>query len=90
MTKKRIYALQPYQVGNKNAKSLAIVIPCDVAKENNVNTSTIFTLLVDSKTKKVILQTIDKISEPHQCDCAIPAGESLEGSSQQVSSSGAQ
>ena len=89
MTKKRIYAFQPYEVGNKNAKSLAVVIPSEVAKENNVNTSTIFTLLVDSKTKKVILQTIDKISEPHRGD-AVPAGESLEASSQQASSSGIQ
>ncbi|MFI5405335.1 MAG: hypothetical protein ACHQ1D_02350 [Nitrososphaerales archaeon] len=60
---KNIYALQPYQVGSKNAKSLAIVIPAKVVKKFHIDTSTIFTLEGDDNTKKVTLQTICGLSQ---------------------------
>jgi antitoxin component of MazEF toxin-antitoxin module len=55
---KYVYALQPYQVGSKNGKSLAIVIPAEVAKKYNIDTSTIFALKGDDDTKIVTLRTV--------------------------------
>jgi hypothetical protein len=55
---KNIYALQPYHVGTKNAKSLAIVIPSEVAKKYNLDTSTIFALRMDDITKTVVLRSV--------------------------------
>lgn len=55
---KSIYALQPYYVGSKNGKSLAIVIPAKVAKKYNLNSSTIFSLKTDDVTNTITLQNI--------------------------------
>ncbi|HZD35681.1 MAG TPA: hypothetical protein VE130_10785 [Nitrososphaeraceae archaeon] len=60
---KSIYALQPYHVGSKNSKSLVICIPSKITKEYNIDTSTIFVLQVDEKTKKIQLQTLSELSE---------------------------
>jgi hypothetical protein len=59
---KSVYALQPYQVGSKNAKSLAIVIPARVAKRYDIDTSTIFTLKGDDISKTVTLQTVKRFA----------------------------
>jgi antitoxin component of MazEF toxin-antitoxin module len=53
---KSLYALQPYQVGSKDCKSLALIIPSKVAKQYNVDTSTVFTLRVDEDIKRITLQ----------------------------------
>ena len=58
---KAIYALQPYQVGSKDRKSLALIIPAKVAKRYNVDVSTVFTLQVDEAKKRILLQTLDEI-----------------------------
>jgi hypothetical protein len=58
---KSVYALQPYQVGSKNRKSLAIVIPAQVAKKFDIDTSTIFTLKGDESTRTVTLTTVPKL-----------------------------
>jgi antitoxin component of MazEF toxin-antitoxin module len=57
---KSSYALQPYYIGSKDGKSLALIIPAKVAKRYDVDASTIFTLQVDEQKKQLILQTIDK------------------------------
>lgn len=77
MTIKSVYALQPYQVGSKNGKSLVLVIPAKVAKKYNIDASTIFALRGDDNTRTVTLQTVKRFNET-------PAGESLEASIQQV------
>lgn len=59
---KSVYALQPYQVGSKNGKSLAIVIPAQIAKKYDIDTSTIFTLRGDDRTRTVTLTTVPKLS----------------------------
>jgi hypothetical protein len=41
---KSVYVVQPYQVGSKKAKSLAVVIPAAVVKKCHINSSTIFAL----------------------------------------------
>jgi len=58
---KAIYALQPYEVGSKDRKSLALIIPAKVAKRYNVDVSTVFTLQVDEAKKRILLQTLDEI-----------------------------
>jgi hypothetical protein len=59
---KKIYAMQPYQVGPKHKKSLAVIIPSKLAKEYRVDTSTIFATYVD-KTKKTISLQMVRTSE---------------------------
>jgi antitoxin component of MazEF toxin-antitoxin module len=88
MYKKEVYAVQPYKVGSKNANSLAVILPAMVVKEYNVNTSTVFALRADDKTKKIVLQTINKpgTQKTKTKNIVIPTGESLAASSQQASS----
>jgi hypothetical protein len=57
---KSSYALQPYYIGSKVGKSLALIIPAKVAKRCDVDPSTVFTLQVDEDKKRLMLQTIDK------------------------------
>jgi antitoxin component of MazEF toxin-antitoxin module len=74
---KQLYVLQPYHVGSKHAKSLALVIPAKIVKEYNVDQSTVFALNVNDKTKKIILQTVNEIIQK-------VTAESLVASSQQT------
>ncbi|MGD9533436.1 MAG: hypothetical protein AB7V56_06675 [Candidatus Nitrosocosmicus sp.] len=50
------YLLQPYEVGAKNAKSLALVIPSAIVKRYQINTSTGFVLKYDES--KIVLQFV--------------------------------
>ena len=76
------YIIQPYQVGSKTAKSLALIIPAKVRKEANISTSTVFSLRMDKNTKRITLQTINELIENYENN--VSAGESLAASSQQV------
>ena len=78
---KSIYVIQPYHVGSKYAKSLALVIPAKIVKEYNLNISTVFALRAEQKTKKITLQTINAIDEQKD---VISTGESLAASNQQI------
>ncbi|MFL6457937.1 MAG: hypothetical protein ACJ71G_13355 [Nitrososphaeraceae archaeon] len=60
---KSLYALQPYQVGSKDRKSLALIIPAEITKQYNIDKSTVFTLQVDDDKKRLMLQMIDKIKD---------------------------
>jgi hypothetical protein len=62
MTRKNIYVVQPYQVGNKDRKSLAIIIPTQIAKEYSFDTSTIFALKVDNM-RRLTLQNVGVADE---------------------------
>jgi hypothetical protein len=84
MVIKSIYALQPYLVGSKSGKSLAIVIPAQVAKKYDIDTSTIFALKGDDSTRIVTLQTVPKFSGIKK-NIEIPTG-GLEGPSQGIDS----
>lgn len=55
---KSVYALQPYYVGSKRGKSLAVVIPAKVAKKFKLDASTIFYLKADNFTRIVTLQNV--------------------------------
>jgi hypothetical protein len=53
-----VYVIQPYRVGTKDRKSLAIVIPAQVVKEYSFNTSTVFALNVDKGNSKITLRKV--------------------------------
>jgi hypothetical protein len=56
---KSTYAIQPYQVGRRDRKSLAIIIPAKIAKEYEVNTSTVFVIHTDKHRKNLTLHVVD-------------------------------
>jgi hypothetical protein len=61
-----VYVIQPYRVGTKDRKSLAIVIPAQVVKEYSFNTSTVFALNVDKGNSKITLRKVGLPGEnPH-------------------------
>jgi hypothetical protein len=69
------YIIQPYEVGSKQAKSLALIIPAEVRKAK-VNTSTVFILNIDETTKRITLQKINEIIEKSE-NTMVPAEESF-------------
>jgi hypothetical protein len=81
MTTRNVYVVQPYEVGTKNKKSLAIIIPSKLAKENHISQSTIFTLKMSKNPVTMTLQTLNDIIEQSK---NISADKSLEASSQQM------
>lgn len=85
---KAIYALQPYEVGSKDGKSLALIIPAKVAKRYNVDTSTVFTLRVDENTKRIMLQTLTEMDSCKDRILTATAitGQKLEASAQHTPS----
>ena len=63
MLSKTVYAVQPYQVGNRKRKSLVVVIPANVTKECKINTSTIFAIHVDSEKRNITLNMLNNTNE---------------------------
>lgn len=57
---KSVYAIQPYLVGSKHGKSLAVVIPVRVVKRLNLDTSTVPTLEINENTKTITLQSFNR------------------------------
>jgi hypothetical protein len=83
MSNNELYVVRPYKVGTKSGKSLAMIIPAGFARDNHIDTSTIFILKnEDSKIGKIILQRIRDIGDEKSMT---PAGESFEASNQQIS-----
>jgi hypothetical protein len=81
---KTFYVLQPYQVGSKRSKSLALVIPAKVVRECNIDTSTVFALRTNVDTKHITLQ-----QAPYPTDHNVnsqernkPAGQSFQATNQ--------
>jgi hypothetical protein len=81
-----VYVVQPYWVGKKDKKSLGLIIPAQVAREQHFNASTVFALRIVGT--KIVLQVISPETKDEEI-VTITAGESLEASGQQVPSSGA-
>lgn len=83
-----MYILQPYRVGSKNGKSLAMVIPAEVAKAYNIDDSTAFILRIDRSRKHIILESLNEINELNREKSeTIPAGVSFQTTSSQSVSS---
>ena len=72
---KSIYAIQPYEVGSKKGKSMAIVLPAQLVKQNRINTSTILALQTQSNSKTIILHLVNDIEQNKKIT---PAEDSLE------------
>ena len=81
MLSKLTYVAQPYQVGPKDRKSLAIIIPAKLTKEFDINTSSIFAIQINKQKKSITLLRIDV---PNQKDMT-PTDRSFEATDQQVS-----
>jgi hypothetical protein len=58
MLDNKIYAIQPYHVGGKEKKSLALIVPSKIVRELRIDISTIFEIFVDEKNKILHLQMI--------------------------------
>jgi antitoxin component of MazEF toxin-antitoxin module len=83
---KNLYVVQPYRVGAVTGKSLAMIIPSEVAKEYKIDEFTILILCVDAKKEKIIMQAIVRTEIFDKKEKMIPADKSFEASNQQVSS----
>jgi hypothetical protein len=79
---KSMYVIQPYSVGSRKSKSLALIIPADVKKEFDIDISTLFVLYPDKATKMVTLQNMKEIVHTRN---TMHAGQSLASSSQHAS-----
>jgi hypothetical protein len=60
---KTTYAVQPYEVGQKDRKSLALVIPARLARECDIDPSTIFAIRKDIDNKRLILEMVKNYDE---------------------------
>lgn len=83
---RKVHVVQPYWVGTKDKKSLALIIPAQVTKRQDLDSSTVFALTAN-RTKivlKVIYPELDREA------VMITAGKSLEATTQQIPSSGDQ
>jgi antitoxin component of MazEF toxin-antitoxin module len=68
MFSRNVYATQPYLVGSKGRKSLAIIIPARLVKEYDVNTSTIFAVRAEKRTNRIIMYTVHGQSKDNMMD----------------------
>jgi hypothetical protein len=75
-----VYATQPYLVGSKDRKSLAIIIPARIAKEYDVDTSTIFAVRADKRTNSIFMYTVHGRSK-----YMVSINESIKDSNKQIS-----
>jgi hypothetical protein len=75
MISRNVYAIQPYQVGTKDRKSLAIIIPAEITREYNIDSSTVLVLRVNQKTRRITLQTINAVEKDEENNMMIPTGE---------------
>jgi hypothetical protein len=80
---KEVYIIQPYLVGSKHAKSLALIIPSQVAKQYNISTETAFALRTKSHARQLTLLMLEEMVQSREN--MTPAGESFEASNQQIS-----
>lgn len=75
---KEIYIIQPFQVGSKDSKSLAMIIPSPIAKKYGLGQSS--GIILRYNDSGIWLQCIDAGKEKN-----IPVDQSLEAQDQQVS-----
>ncbi|HEX5186959.1 MAG TPA: hypothetical protein VFV86_08725 [Nitrososphaeraceae archaeon] len=81
MIDKNIHLVQPYKVGTKTKKSLAMIIPSKIVKSHKIEPSTIFIIRSDENKDKIILEMIDISSKK----VVASVDKSSEASSQQIS-----
>jgi hypothetical protein len=67
--------VQPYYVGQKNKKSLAVIIPAKIARQCNITPETLFSVRANMSTKAVTLQTIKLVDGGNSNKKAVSADE---------------
>jgi hypothetical protein len=82
MLNKTIYAIQPYQVGQKERRSIAMVIPAGIVKEFHIDKNSIL-ILRPYQDGKLTIETI-RGSELFDQKDMIPVDKSFQASDQQV------
>lgn len=85
---KEVYIVQPYRVGSATGKSLALIIPAQLAKEYKINVSAMLALCPEERRERITIRVITGFSD--KSDKMISTGESFEATTQQISSSGDQ
>jgi hypothetical protein len=83
---RNLHVVQPYWVGAKEKKSLALIIPAHVIKQQGLDSSTVFASTANST--KIVLKVI--YPELDREAVTISTGESFEATNQQIPSSGGQ
>jgi heterodisulfide reductase subunit A-like polyferredoxin len=63
MIRKDVYVVQPYEVGTKDRKSLAIIIPAEVAREYKINPSAVLVLKINQQTNGITLCVLSTVDE---------------------------
>lgn len=84
---RKFYIIKPFKVGS-TGKSLAMVIPAQLAKEYQIDFSTMLALRTDERKEKITLRAITGLL--NKFDDTTSAGESFHASTQQISSIGDQ
>jgi len=59
MSSRITYVSQPYQVGRRDRKSLAFIIPAKIVKKYNIDPSTIFAVRAEQQTNSIVLKIVD-------------------------------
>ena len=63
MIRKDTYVVQPYEVGTKERKSLAIIIPAEIAREYKINPSAVLILKIDRHRNGIILRVLSTVDD---------------------------
>jgi hypothetical protein len=84
MVIKSVYFVQPYQVGTKTRRSLALIIPAGIVRRYGIDISTGFQISVDEKTKRILMRSITPLGLREREKIAGLADESSHTTSQQA------
>lgn len=63
MIRKDVYVIQPYEVGTKERKSLAIIIPAEIAREYRINPSAVLVLKINQQTNVITLHVLSAVDD---------------------------
>lgn len=59
MFEKNAHVIQPYHVGNRDRKSLAMILPAQLTKQLGINPSTIIIAKIDNRSNDIILKILN-------------------------------
>jgi hypothetical protein len=63
MIRKDVYVVQPYEVGTKERKSLAIIIPAEIAREYKIDPSAVLILKINQQTNVITLHVLSALDD---------------------------
>ena len=79
MSYKSVYVIQPYEVGTRKRKSLAMIIPAKYARDNQIDRSTVFVIKNNEENGSIIFHRIKSV----ELEGSMPTGESFQTTSSQ-------